>query len=229
MTVPPADRPLRRDAAHNRDRLLAAAGEVFDAQGLDASVAEVARVAGVGMGTLYRRFPTKDALIDALVQEVLGDTVRMAGEALEHQDGTGLEWFLEVSSAHQAEHRGCLPRLWSSDHELVSTARRLIAELLWDAQRHGRIRRDLTSTDLTMVMWSIRGVLMTTLSVSSEAWRRHLDLLVAGMRPTPENLPHPALTREQLEAILIRTEPAAEGAPAGAESEPAWRPRRVVS
>ena len=230
MTAPSAGtpRPLRRDAAQNRDRLLAAAGEVFDAQGLDASVAEVARVAGVGMGTLYRRFPTKDALIDALVQEVLGDTVRMAGEALEHPDGTGLEWFLEASSAHQAEHRGCLPRLWSSDHELVSTARGLIAQLLREAQRHGRIRADLTSTDLTMVLWSIRGVLMTTRSVTSEVWRRHLDLLVAGMRPTTEDLAHPPLTREQLDAILIRTGSPAVGTAAAAPTGAPWPARSAL-
>jgi AcrR family transcriptional regulator len=59
--------PLRQDAARNRNRLLAAAAEVFDAQGLDARVTDIARVAGVGIGTLYRRFPTKEVLIDALV------------------------------------------------------------------------------------------------------------------------------------------------------------------
>jgi AcrR family transcriptional regulator len=197
-----ADRPLRKDAAHNRDRVLAAAGEVFDLHGLDASVAEVARVAGVGMGTLYRRFPTKDALIEALVQEMLEATVRMARAALDHRDGTGLERFLEASSSYQAEHRGCLPRLWSTDVELVRTARRLITELLVDAQDHDRIRRDLTNTDLTMAIWSIRGVLMTTQAVAPDAWRRHLELLIAGMRPTPAVLRHPALTRDELDTIL---------------------------
>jgi AcrR family transcriptional regulator len=78
-----AARPLRRDAAANRDRLLAAASEVFDAQGLDARVADIAHVAGVGMWTLYRRFPTKDALIDALVHDTLDSTIRMATDAVE--------------------------------------------------------------------------------------------------------------------------------------------------
>src|SRR5271156_373221 len=87
-------RPLRQDAARNRDRLLAAAAEVFDAQGLDASVTDIARVAGVGIGTLYRRFPTKEALIDALVHDVLDATIQMARDASVAADGTGLEQFL---------------------------------------------------------------------------------------------------------------------------------------
>jgi AcrR family transcriptional regulator len=202
LVSPNAPRPLRRDAARNRDRLLAAASEVFDAHGLDASVAEVARVAGVGMGTLYRRFPTKDALIDALVHEVLGATIRMAQEAADHSDGTGLERFLEASSVYQAEHLGCLPRLWSTDHKMVKAVRSLIGQLLADAQQHGRIRADLTSTDITMVMWSIRGILETTRSLAPDAWRRHLDLLLAGMRPSTEKLPHPPVKQARIDTIL---------------------------
>jgi AcrR family transcriptional regulator len=205
MTADPVNRPLRRDAAHNRELLLAAAGQVFDAQGLDASVAEVARVAGVGMGTLYRRFATKDALIDALVHEVLDATIQMARAAADQPDGTGLERFLEASGAYQAEHPGCLPRLWNTDHEMLRRARRLIASLLSDAQRHGRIRRDLTSTDLTLVMFSVRDVLATTRVHAPEAWRRHLDLLVAGMRPSGDDLPHRPVTQARLDAILNPT------------------------
>jgi AcrR family transcriptional regulator len=195
-------RPLRQDAARNRDRLLAAASQVFDAQGLDASVADIARVAGVGMGTLYRRFPTKDALIEALVREILDATIRMAREAADQPDGAGLERFLETFGAYQAEHCGCLPKLWKTDHDLVRTARRLIANLLTDAQQHNRIRSDLTSTDLTMVMWSIRSVLENTRHLAPDAWRRHLDLLIAGMRPETGDLPHRPLTQSKLDQIL---------------------------
>jgi AcrR family transcriptional regulator len=197
------DRPLRRDAAQNRERLLAAASQVFDAQGLDAGVEEVARVAGVGMGTLYRRFPTKDALIEALVHEVLAEMIRLAREAVSRPEGTGLEYFLESASAHQAEHRGCLPRLWRhTDGDMVQQARDLIAGLLADAKRHHRVREDLTSTDLTMVLWSTRGVIETTQSVAPDAWRRHLDLLLAGMRPSPEDLPHRPVSPAEVDSIL---------------------------
>jgi AcrR family transcriptional regulator len=200
-------RPMRSDAQRNRERLLVAAGQVFEEKGLEASVADVARAAGVGMGTLYRRFPSKDALIEALVSEVLEATIAMAEEAATLPDGTGLEHFLHAVSAYHAEHLGCLPKLWSS-HHVVQAARREIAghlaDLLADAQAHGRVRAELTSTDLSLVMWSIRGVLETTRSHAPEAWRRHLDLLVAGMRPSETALAHRPLRQSEVDRILSK-------------------------
>jgi AcrR family transcriptional regulator len=201
---------MRSDALKNRERLLVAAGQVFEEKGLEASVADVARTAGVGMGTLYRRFPSKEALIEALVSEVLETTIAMARDAAARPDGTGLEHFLQASSAYQAEHLGCLPKLWNSDHHLVKTARQLIAGLLADAQAHGRVRLDLKSTDISLVMWSIRGVLETTRSNAPEAWKRHLDLLVAGMRPSEAELAHRALSQNQVDRILSKHEPSPE-------------------
>jgi AcrR family transcriptional regulator len=199
------ERPLRRDAAENRARLLLAAGRVFDARGLDAGVEEIAREAGVGMGTLYRRFPTKDALIEALVHDLLETIIAMARHAAQQPEGTGLEHFLEATSDYQANNPGCLPRLWhDTEHGLVQTARRLIAELLEDAKRHHRIRDDLTSTDLNVIMWSLRGVIQSTRSLAPDAWRRHLELLTAGMRPAEHHLTQPALTQQQLDAILTQ-------------------------
>jgi AcrR family transcriptional regulator len=200
--TPEADRPLRRDAARNRDRLLAAASDVFADRGLDASVSEIAHAAGVGMGTLYRRFPTKDALIDALVADVLQSIIALATDALEKPDGTGLEEFLRTSSAYQAEHRACLPRLWSTEDRGIRVARALITQLLDDAKRHDRIRDDLTNTDLTVAMWSIRGVLQTTRGAAPDAWQRHLELLIAGMRPTGTPLASPAISQAQIDRIL---------------------------
>lgn len=199
-----ADRPLRRDAAQNREQLLDAAAQVFAARGLDASVEEIARVAGVGIGTLYRRFPTKEALIAALVQDVVERMSRLAVDAAGQPDGRGLEHFLETSSADQAEHRGCLPRLWNTDteHESIQRIRRQIAALLDDAKRHQRVRCDVTSTDLTMIMWSIRGVIETTCNVAPDAWRRHLDILIAGLRPADEPLANRPISRAQIDKIL---------------------------
>jgi AcrR family transcriptional regulator len=181
-----------------------AAGQVFEEKGLEASVADVARVAGVGMGTLYRRFASKDALIEALVCEVLEATIAMAREAAEWPDGTGLEHFLEASCSYQAEHLGCLPKLWNTDHHLIKKARVLIDALLSDAQAHGRVRTDLASTDLSLVMWSMRGVLETTRANAPEAWRRHLDLLVAGMRPAEGVLPHRPLSQAQVDRAVSK-------------------------
>jgi AcrR family transcriptional regulator len=195
-------RPLRQDAARNRDRLLAAAAEVFDAQGLDASVTDIARVAGVGIGTLYRRFPTKEALIDALVHDVLDATIQMARDASVCTNGTGLQQFLEASGSYQAEHSGCLPRLWDTDHEMVKAARHLIAGLLADAIKYGQVRKDLTTTDLTVAMFSLRGVIESTLPEAPDAWRRHLDLLIAGMRPEDKELAHPPMSKAKLDKAL---------------------------
>jgi hypothetical protein len=112
---------------------------------------------------------------------------------------------LEVSSSYQAQHLGCLPKLWNTDHHLVRTARDLIAGLLSDAQKHGRVRSDLTSTDISLVMWSMRGVLETTRTDAPDAWRRHLDLVIAGMRPADGALAHRALSQAQVDRILSRS------------------------
>ncbi len=202
---------MRSDALKNRERLLVAAGQVFEEKGLEASVADVARAAGVGMGTLYRRFPSKEALIEALVSEVLEATIVMAEQAAARPDGTGLEHFLQASSAYQAAHLGCLPKLWCSEHPLVRRARDLIADLLADAQAHGRIRPDLTSTDISLALWSIRGVLETTGGNAREAWARHLDLLVAGMRPSDDPLAHRPLSQNQVDRFLSKHDAVVSG------------------
>lgn len=207
-TVPAVttERHLRRDAAANRELILDAAALVFARHGLDAGVEEIARVAGVGVGTLYRRFPTKDALIAELVRDVLETMCALAAEAAEAPEGRGLEQFLEASSAYQAEHRGCLSRLWNTSptNELLVLVRQRIATMLSDAKRHGLVRDEVTSTDLTMVMWSIRGVIETTREVAPDAWRRHLSLLVAGLRPSPDPLSHRPLTRAHIDQVTAQ-------------------------
>jgi AcrR family transcriptional regulator len=198
------ERHLRRDAAANRELLLDAASRVFASQGLDAGVEEIARAAGLGIGTLYRRFPTKEALIAELVRDMLERMSALATEATNAPDGRGLEQFLEASSAYQASHRGCLPRLWNAPptNESLLEVRQTIAALLTEAKRYGRVREDITNTDLTMVMWSIRGVIETTRGAAPDAWRRQLSILVAGLRPSPEPLGHRPLTRAQVDNIL---------------------------
>lgn len=204
MPVTTDDRPLRRDAEQNRQRLLDAAAAVFAERGLEAGVEEIARVAGVGIGTLYRRFPTKDALICALVHDVMTTILRLARESTQCPGGTGLETFLEAVSAYQADHLGVLPRLWnvSSEHESVAEVRLLVAAMLGDAKASGRVRADLASTDLTILLWSIRGVIETTRGVAPGAWRRHLDILIAGLRPAAEPLAHLPLSQRDVDSVI---------------------------
>src|SRR5919107_5107373 len=90
-------RPLRADAERNRARILAAASEVFAERGLDVSLDDIAGAAGVGVGTVYRRFPDKDALIDALFEDKIADVERVAREALDVEDPwEGFESFMRA-------------------------------------------------------------------------------------------------------------------------------------
>jgi AcrR family transcriptional regulator len=207
VSVVSTQRHLRRDAAANRELVLDAAAKVFASQGLDAGVEEIARAAGVGVGTLYRRFPTKEALIAELVRDMLETMSALAAEAMEAPGGGGLEQFLEASSGYQAAHRGCLPRLWNTapNNEQLLQVRQRIAAMLTEAKRHGRVREELTNTDITMVMWSIRGVIETTREVVPDAWRRHLSILVAGLRPSSDPLCSRPLTRAQVDEVLTES------------------------
>jgi AcrR family transcriptional regulator len=190
---PTPSKPLRRDAAQNRERLLAAAETVFDEQGLGAGVDEVARVAGVGMGTLYRRFPSKQALIDELIANMRRDLLQVARAAQECTDGTGLEALLFATGALQASHRSCLARLWkqtAAGTEAIEHFRAILVLLLAEAQRSGRIRPEITAGDLTMLLWSVSSMIETTAAYAPDAWRRHLEIMIAGLRPagTPTEL-----------------------------------------
>jgi AcrR family transcriptional regulator len=185
-------------------RVLVAAGQVFEEKGLEASVADVARMAGVGMGTLYRRFASKDALIEARVSEALEATIVMAREAAGWPGGPGLEHFLEASSSYQAEHLVCLPKLWNTERHRVTTARNLIAGLLADAQAHGGVPSDLTNTDVSLVSGRCAPCSRPPTATPPRRGRRHLDLLIAGMRPADRALLHRPLSQNEVDRIFSK-------------------------
>lgn len=204
MSDPAGGKVLRRDAAENRQRLLDAAATVFSARGLDVGVDEIARVAGVGIGTLYRRFPTKDALISELVRQVLEDFLALAHEALSAPEGEGLEQVLYGSGAILASNRGCLSRMWNDDQTTVlrNEYRRILFELLTGAKQHGRIREDATDADLDLIFWSLRGVVATTRGVTDTGWRRILAVMIAGLRPGAERLDATPMNAEHVAHIM---------------------------
>jgi AcrR family transcriptional regulator len=188
-------KPLRRDAVHNRERLLAAAVSVFAEHGLEAGVEEVARSAGVGVGTLYRRFPSKQALIDELVADMRRELLEAAQAASQCTDGTGLENLLFATGALQSAHRGCLARLWKQSPagvKAVEEFRGLLVALLDEAQQRGRVRPEITPGDISMMLWSVSSMIETTAGYAPQAWRRHLEVMVAGIRPAGE----PVVLRE---------------------------------
>jgi AcrR family transcriptional regulator len=185
--TPTAARPLRRDAAQNRQRLLGAAAQVFAQHGLEAGVDEVARVAGVGMGTLYRRFPTKQALIDELIGDLRVRLLELARAASGRGDGAGLEELLTGAGQLQAEQPGCLQQLWNQSNaepQAMTEFRQLVVSLLREAQRHGRID--------------------TTRMVAPAAWQRHLELLIAGLRPAGDPSLQSVLTQKPLAEAQVQ-------------------------
>jgi AcrR family transcriptional regulator len=201
---------MRQDAVQNRERVLTAAEEVFGAHGVDAPMNEVADAARVGVGTVYRHFPNKQALIDEIIGARRRQLVALADAADSQPGGMAFEWLLVQVGHLQSEQSGCLERLWDhSEAELASLDdfRRRLAMLLTDAQQAGRIRTDATPTDVSMIFWSVREVVRVTRSVAPNAWRRHLDLQLAGLRPAGDAAPlnHPPLTDAQARRIMRAT------------------------
>jgi AcrR family transcriptional regulator len=198
-------RPLRRDAAENREQILDGAAKVFASQGLGASMDEIARFAGVGMGTIYRRFPTKEALIDELVRQQLVEIAAAADRALELPEG-GLEAFLWDVGEILARRRGCLSRLWvgETNAKLIETARAGIAKLLERGQEAGSIREDAVPSDISLVIWSLFGVIDTTHEVAPSTWRRGLELSIAALRAGGEPLRSASPSRRQMREIARR-------------------------
>jgi AcrR family transcriptional regulator len=197
---------LRRDAAENRARILAAARVIFDEEGLDAGMDEIARRAGVGVGTVYRRFDSKEELIAAALADLpaqLRELIAAAEEADSVADG--FFGFLAAVGELQAAHVGCLSRLWSSaDAESRTETTELGRALLERAQAAGVVRADLVYEDVSMLFWSLQGVIERTLAVHPDAWRRHLELLISGLRPGGEALAGTPLSPAEADAIGTR-------------------------
>ena len=180
-------RPLRRDAAANRERVLTAAAEVFHEAGLSAGLEDVARRAGVGVATVYRRFPSREALLEALLQDLLQVYLDEADRAAGLSGGTGLARFVRTVAEVQATPRGVALRLWSSPalEELRARLHQRMAALVADAQQHGTCRDGVTVEDLVGVLVALRGIRETPTSTAGLDWRRHLELCLAGLRPEP--------------------------------------------
>jgi AcrR family transcriptional regulator len=204
-----AERPLRRDAELNRQRIVEAARDAFAADGVDASVEAIARRAGVGMGTLYRRFPTKGVLIDAILEDAVADICRAAESALRDDDAwAGFTTFLERVFELHVRNRGLKDVIASGQHDRSrlesarAQMRPLVAELISRAQEQGRLRADFTPEDMPMLFWTGGRVAELTSSVAPELWRRYLGFVLDGLRveaATP--LPRPPLTRAQLDRV----------------------------
>ncbi len=203
-------RPLRADAARNRARLLEAAKAVFAERGLDATMDEVARRAGVGVGTAYRRFRNRDDLIAALFEERLDEFMARLDEALADDDPwRGLSRFLECSMEMQAEDRGFKELLLQSAEGrermrlFRARIRPLVAELVRRAQEAGELRADVVEDDVLLVSLMIGAVNDFAHVVEPQLWRRSLALLLDGLRATGATpLPVGPLNAEQADRAM---------------------------
>ncbi|HEV7883468.1 MAG TPA: helix-turn-helix domain-containing protein [Solirubrobacteraceae bacterium] len=196
-TSPPTDRPLRRDAERNRQRIIEAAREAFAEDGLAVTLDEIARRAGVGVGTVYRRFADKEQLIDALFEERIGEVVALAEASLRQEDAwAGLVGFLDGVTELHACDRGLKEVMLSGVHglERVSRVRQLmfplVTRLVVRAQEEGSLRADLAPTDLPLLQLMLGALSDCTRDVEPEVWRRFLGILTDGLRtrrdgPTP--------------------------------------------
>jgi AcrR family transcriptional regulator len=203
-------RPLRADAARNRARLLAAAKDVFAERGLDATMDEVARRAGVGVGTAYRRFRNRDDLIAALFEQRLDEFIALLQAALADEDPwRGLTTFFERSMEMQAEDRGFKELLHQSDEsrarmrEFRRNVRPLVSELVRRARDAGELRADVVEDDVLLVSLMTGAVADFSQSIEPQLWRRALGLLLDGLRAqgaTP--LAAPPLDEKQIERAM---------------------------
>ncbi len=221
-------RPLRADAERNRRRILVAAAEVFARRGLDAGLDEIARHAGVGTGTVYRRFPDKALLIDALFESRVDDLLELTRTGLEADDPwAGLVYFLERSIEMQQADRGLKEALFGggphgtpAGEAFTQKADRLIpaiTALVDRAKDAGQLRSDVTVTDLAVMQFMLHGVGALAAAVEPELWRRQFALLLDGLRadrPQTTPLPLNALSIGQLDSLCRPGRPDANTGPA---------------
>ena len=183
-------RPMRADARRNRERVLAAARRSFAEYGHAGSMEDVARRAGVGVGTVYRHFPDKSALLDALLAERFAEFAELGRAALELADPwTSFSDWLIACGASQASDMGFCDALGDG----ISDARRaelaestglseVNARILKRGQQAGVIRPDAEASDIPMLMAGVAATARRGPTAIGGSWRRHLAIAVDGMR-----------------------------------------------
>jgi AcrR family transcriptional regulator len=204
--------PLRKDAQRNRDRIIAATRAAFQERGLDVGVDEIARRAGVGMGTLYRHFPTKDALIDAIVDARFAELTAAAEHALLAEDAwEGFAAFLAAAVDLQRSDRGFKDALAAArgrDEKRVKAARRklhaAIERLVARGRDEGVLRDDVEAEDVTVLLWATARVVERTADIAPDQVHRFLAMHLDGLRASAANGPLLArpLTPRELQRAL---------------------------
>lgn len=186
----PAAAPLRKDARDNLAKLTAAATAIFQERGLGAPLEDIARRAGVSTGTLYNRFGSREALIDAVIQDLASERLATAAADAEAE---GESWDRFAAYVLQlCELQATCPALndvisrkYPGAHELAAICDAALgraASFIADAQREGVLRADFTAADLVLIFTANASVVAATQDLAPEAWRRMVAYLLDGLR-----------------------------------------------
>jgi AcrR family transcriptional regulator len=185
----PAARPLRADARRNRERVLDAARECFAQNGLDAQVDDIARAAKVGVGTVYRHFPTKQALAEAIAEDHFDRLATSARAGLEDSDPwEGFSTFLRNSAQAQAGDRALAEVMAAEPEVMCDAANRradlheALAALVHRAQDAGSLRRDLVPADVPMLICGVGRATLAGSSGPTMSPRRYVEIILDGLR-----------------------------------------------
>lgn len=204
----PATGGLRADAARNRRLLVDAAAAAFAEQGMDVSIAAIAARAGLGKGTVFRHFPTKEHLIAAIFCAQLDDLADVGTALLDAPDpGAALLEFMIAGVAMQARDRSfcqAATGIARADPTVRAASNHLaeVAETLTDrARRQGSVRGDVTGHDIVLLLGAAQQAAAPVGDAAPDLWRRYLAVIFDGLRPaTAHPLPHPAPTNADFSA-----------------------------
>lgn len=187
-------RPQRADARRNRERVLVAARATFGAEGLDAQMEEIARTAGVGVGTVYRHFPTKEALITALAADhfagLSADAERVLAGVEEDGDDPWASFagFIRASAHKLAADAGLGEIVANRPMEMRNAAvektalRETSARLIALAVADGSMRADATVDDVPLIMCGLGKILAEPCQDMGMSWERYVELMLDGLR-----------------------------------------------
>jgi AcrR family transcriptional regulator len=195
--APAVEVKQRADARRNRERVLSTARAQFAANGLDAQIDDIARAAEVGVGTVYRHFPTKEALLEALAADRFTRLAEWAREALQAPDGwDGLCDFLRRSAELGANDRLLSEAMAERDafqgaqrekDELMEAT----AALVERAEATGKLRPDIGAQDIAMLMCGLGRATGPGAFDHAMSWERYLEIIIAGLRAPGSSPPTP--------------------------------------
>ncbi|HEX7323667.1 MAG TPA: TetR/AcrR family transcriptional regulator [Mycobacterium sp.] len=210
-------RPLRKDAERNRKRILEAARDLFATRGLEPNLNDVAHHAGVGVGTVYRRFASKEELLEAIFEDGINQLASLAETALRHEDSwQGLAWYVERMCEITATDRGLREISFSKCYggDRVGTAQErlipVLSRLVERARTDGHLRPGLSDTDMPVFALLAGTVSEFAGCVDADLWRRYVAILLDGMRYRSDQvtLPVAALDHDGFEVAMQTWDPA---------------------